>query len=372
MTSATKERLLRHLDENKLLATPMPSLMPRGPRDLSGDQPVGAILPEVASAATQALQSGQTHYVDVPGIGPLRTALAAYLQDSSNQIYESDNILITAGVQEARFLTIQKIGEQFEEVIIPSVVHPGVRRALGTRSIPFKEIEVDEANGMLASPADIRAALQQGGRLIYLESPSRLTGQTYDLNAVNELSAILQEFEAAVIWDQGLAPWLPANSYASPTGTSDLLNKVSVLGEAWPGMGLDSWFLGYIAAGPDWFEPMRSQKQIMAICTSTASQYAALTAGEAYGPQQKVTLAKMSDIRQSAVALAVEKGLVPLAGRAANILAFRPTKDARETQKLLKEAGYAVANGADFGAPGVLRIKVTTDNSTVDALQCLV
>lgn len=371
MTASTKERLLRKYSENELLASPAPPLMPSTPSDLRGDQPHGRPTAGITSAAAQALQSGQTHYVDVPGIAPLRTAVASYLKEAFGQAYETENILITAGVQESRFLTIQKIGEQFEELVMPAVVHPGVRQVLGVRDIPFREIPVTEGDGMLVSLDAARAALKPGRRVLYLESPSRLTGQAYPQQAVAELVALVREYDAALIWDQGLAPWQSEGAYVAPVGTGEEFDQVVVFGEAWPGTGLDSWFIGYIAAGPTLLEPMRSQKQIMAICTSTASQYAAVAAKDVFieqsGPMQK----KLVEVRNQVAAIADELALNPLPGNTASLLALRPAGGGSTVQQALDRAGFAISDGAAFGAPGVLRLKITPDNTTVEALRSL-
>ncbi|MCE2473882.1 MAG: hypothetical protein J4G18_18680, partial [Anaerolineae bacterium] len=79
--------------------------------DFGADEIISPLDERIIAGASEAMEAGQTHYVDVPGIGPLREALADFLNNSCGSAYASGNIIITAGVQEARFLTIQKIGE---------------------------------------------------------------------------------------------------------------------------------------------------------------------------------------------------------------------------------------------------------------------
>jgi aspartate/methionine/tyrosine aminotransferase len=323
------------------------------------------------TASVRALREGQTHYVDVPGIGPLREALAAYLRETIGANYDSSQVLVTAGVQESRFLTLQKIGEQFERVAMPAVVHPGARRALGTRPLALSEMDVDEANGYLPTLEAMRQALADGIRLLYLESPSRLTGKAYGAADVDRLADFLNEFDAGLILDQGLAPWI-AGGYQSPAAAQRAPDNVAVLGEAWPGMGLTSWFIAYIATPEKWFEPMRSQKQIMAICTSTASQYAALESGRRYEKDHPAQLAQLEQNRARAAELAQAAGLVPLAGEANAVLALRcAAAEKADVLTALREAGYEVADGAGFGAADVVRLAVSLDETTTTALQSL-
>ena len=372
MASPNKATVLRRHDQNTLLNTAAPPLMPRSAHDLSTSHPQTGVDAAVVTAATQALRDGQTHYVDVPGVGPLRQALAEYLNDVYDAVYDSSQVLITAGIQESRFLTLQKIGEQYEQISIPAVVHPGVRRALGTRPLSVSEIEVDEENGFLPSVDTIRRALEGGSRLLYLEAPSRLTGKAYGAEDAAMLAHLLQEFEAGLILDQGLAPWVSDGGYQSPAAGQGAQDYIAVLGEVWPGMGLDSWFIGYIATPQKWFEPMRSQKQIMAICTSTASQYAALEVGKMFKDGRAAQMSKLAENRARAATLAREVGLEPLPGETNSVIAVRCEAEKKsEIQEALRQAGYAVADGAQFGTVGVLRLAISLDDTTTMALQRL-
>ena len=128
-------------------------------------------------------------------------------------------------------------------------------------------------------------------------------------------------------------------------------------------MGLSSWFLGAIAAPADWVPSMQSQKQIMAICTATASQYAALEAGQIYSENRAQRLAKLSQQRQNLLQAAAAANLDVVAGRAVNIVALRA--GARGEAALDKVRGVG-ADGSHFGAPDTVRL--TVSNSTATAL----
>ncbi len=363
----TKATRIAALAENELLQAPTIGPMRQSTHDLSVDQPTVAPDMTVLAASLQAMEAGNTHYVDVPGIPALRAALAGAMVDLGLIGYGQDSMLVTAGVQEARFLAIQKIGEGYGRIGVPAVVHPGAQQALGTRALTIDAIEVDTAD-YLPTLDSLRAALADGCRLLYLESPSRLSGAVYDETQVIAIAALLEEFDAAAIWDQGLAPWVAG--YRSLAGEPGMHERVAVIGEAWPGQGLESWAMGYIGAKEDWFEPMRSQKQIMAICTSTAAQYAALKAAELYAENHAAQVADLTELQAAAAAQTSGSGLVAVPGAAVNLLAIRG-ENAEQVAAKLDEAGYRVADGADFGAPGVLRLVVMLDDVIGQALRSL-
>ena len=134
------------------------------------------------------------------------------------------------------------------------------------------------------------------------------------------IADLLAQYDAAAIWDQGLARWVDGDCHSLAAQAEE---STAAIGEAWHGIGLGSWLVGSIAAPADWIAPMQSQKQIMAICTSTASQYAALAASEIVGEPHEQRLAQMRGQRAAAVAMASELGLDILPGAANNLLALQ-------------------------------------------------
>jgi hypothetical protein len=58
-------------------------------------------------------------------------------------------------------------------------------------------------------------------------------------------------------------------------------------------------------------------------------------------------------------------GATPIAGDVRSILAVR---DGGGAAAKLSAGGYSWADGADFGAPGILRLAVTPDAALVSAL----
>lgn len=371
MASNTKHAILAQHRANEDLITPLLPQVARGDSDLAADGMRGPLDERIIAAASAALEDGQTHYVDVPGIGPLRAAVADYLKGAAGARYQDSNILITAGMQESRFLSIQMIGERYDSVALPAVVHPGVRKALGVRSRNPRTMPVNPAKGYLPSLAAIAQAAADGSngtdrrRLFYLESPSRLSGAAYTADEVAAISQIIADKDAAVIWDQGLAPWVEG-AYASPAALDSDCARIATIGEAYSGMGLASWFIGYIAAPEAWLASLQSQKQIMAICTSTASQYAALEAAQLYSEAQARQLSRLARLRADLLGAAGEAGSNVIGGEAVNLIALQLSQ---ENIKKISRAGIEFATGSLFGAPDVIRLNV--NQSTAAALRAL-
>ncbi|MBW4438551.1 MAG: aminotransferase class I/II-fold pyridoxal phosphate-dependent enzyme [Pleurocapsa minor GSE-CHR-MK-17-07R] len=345
----TKDAILAQHAANTLLNAAAPPLTMRAEGDIGADEIFMPLDERIIAGASEAMEAGHTHYVDVPGIGPLRAAIAEYLRGATGADTQAANVIVTAGIQESRFLTIQMIGENFDRIALPAVVHPGARRALGVRPMPIETLACDEAAGYLPAVAEIQRALESGVRLVYLESPSRLTGAVYSAADTTAIAQLASQHQATIIWDQGLSPW--AEQAVSLAGQSAPGAQIVTIGEAFPGMGLASWFIGYIAAPVALIPPMQSQKQIMAICTSTSAQYAALEASKLFGEQQPAQAARLQQTQAALRALLADSNsATALPGSTGTVLAVRAQGAA---------SGADLADGADFGAPGVVRITVS-------------
>ena len=357
----------RHQANSYLSTRSQPPMPEQAGFDLSTDQPGFALDYAMVESARMALESGQTHYVDVPGIAALREALATYLAEFDVVGYPASALLVSAGIQESRFLTVQMIGASAEGIVIPEVVHPGVLKAIGVRPLAVQRMPVNRERGYLPTPGAIRVALQEGAKLIYLESPARLTGAIFTPEEVQQIAQIVREHDGWVIWDQGLAPWVTSGQYVSLGAVPEMAGRVALIGEAWPGTGLDSLMVGYVAAGEEWLEAIRSQKQIMAICTSTPSQYAALKAPVAYKVFHHNQHELLWAIRERAIEHAQQVGSQTLAGATSTILALAPA-DCATAIRRLHAAGFTVGDGADYGAPETMRLAITLDNGVAKAL----
>ncbi|MCU0512342.1 MAG: pyridoxal phosphate-dependent aminotransferase [Anaerolineae bacterium] len=358
--SSTLASILDKHRHNTLLNAAAPALMMQHALDFSADEPAMPLDERLIATAVEALEAGQTHYVDVPGIGPLREAIATFLNAAAGTAFQKTNIVVTAGLQEARFLTLQMIGERFGRIGVPAVVHPGVLRALGVRPLALERIAVDDSATLLPTVDNLRSTLAGGCRLLYLETPSRLTGATYSAADRAAIAALVAQHDAALIVDEGAAVWTADGHTRSLAAQPDLAGRVALIGEAYPGMGLASWFISYLAAPEDWIAPMQSQKQIMAICTSTASQYAALEAGKLFAEAHPQHVQALHDARARLAEQARAAGLTVLEGQAATLLAVRaPAERTAPALAALQQAGIAITDGRDFGAPDVLRLSVT-------------
>lgn len=334
-------------EANVDLAFRAPGPVGRFAFDVSADQPTAALPDALLDAVEAALRAGQTHYVDVPGMANLRAHVASALTTAGRYPTSAEHVVVTASVQEARFLALQVLSETLPVVAVPEVVHPGVRQALGVRA-PREVLvmPVDASRGFVVDPAAVEAALAAGARLVFLEAPVRLSGARYAGDALARIAAAIDAHDAHLVLDDGFVAWLDAHDHGALAGLASS-GRLTTLSEVLPGIGLEGWALGALATSPAHVAGITKLKQIMSICTSTPTQVAAIEAFERGLDDPDARLARARSARASAAAAARSAGGDVVPGDCAHVLAVRG----------LAGVPTGAADGALFGAPGVVRLK---------------
>lgn len=360
--SARVSQAVRRLEGNQSLQLEMPGPVASG-RDLSGDHPIFELAPVARRAASDALEAGETHYADVPGIAPLREAVAGALAAHGLRVDAEEGLIIASGEQEARFLALHALAHMGYRVVLPSIVHPGACKAASLGQMTADRLALD-ALTMAPAIGDVTRVLATGKTALYFESPNRLTGKIIERTTVEALAEAVMRADAVVVWDATLASWVPDGTLPAPIGAlPGMADRTITLGTLWSGAGVDGWLAAYLAGPPALFRRALSLKQIIAICTTTPAQWGVLGVLHAGTVALSERRALLQRIRTDAA------GLLPsriLPGEAASVLAVRPATGAD-----LSRLPARPVRGEPFGAAGVLRFTVTPTGDVVGAMRAL-
>lgn len=325
---------------------------------------VGGATPDaVTHGAAAAMGRGETHYVEVAGIAGLREAIRRFLAPLGMMADDTD-VLVTAGEQEARFLALQALAGRDVPLAVPAAVHPGVGQALSVRRLAAATIPMDaECQPTLAG---VEATLTSGSRILYLETPSRLTGATLPAAFVTALAGLLARHDAHLICDIGLAPFTREAGRDSLAAFAPLRERTVFLGTPWPGFGADAWLIGYLAGPAALMKRIAPLKQVAGICTCAPAQWGVRESEEVYRSEHAARLAPLWDEGDRAA----EYAAAPLPGRSATVLALSVPDATAATARLVKR-GFAATDGTAFGAPAVVRVTVSGDGAAVAAVRAL-
>ncbi len=201
--------------------------------------------PSIRAAVEAALDRGETHYTDRPGILQLREKIAALLRLRFGvEINAKNDLVVTCGVTEARFVATQQI------------LRPG--DALAATAQADRLFGAATLRRIALCPA-----ISPDTQAVYLTGSTPEATLRDHLAATPPTATILYEVDE------------PASRF-HPAQLAEFAGRTVTIGH----LGNESWRIGYLAS-PGAFSPaMRDFKQALTICSTNLSQWAALAAME--------------------------------------------------------------------------------------------
>lgn len=146
---------------------------------LSIGQEVEERTPEtVLAAANASLATGRHHYGDVRGTPSLRRTIADHHTALTGQSVEADQVVVTAGAQNALFALAQVLLEPGDEVVMVDpyyTTYPGTFGASGARIVT---VPLDD--DLHLAPRALARAMSARTRVLVLNTPNNPVGECYD------------------------------------------------------------------------------------------------------------------------------------------------------------------------------------------------
>ncbi|GBF08623.1 aspartate aminotransferase [Aeropyrum pernix] len=259
---AVRERLAREGRDVILLSTGQPGFLP--PRFLR-ERLAQALLDEVF----KKLYS----YTPTPGYADVREAIAEDLAALGGPRMEPDDILVTAGGQEAMFAALSTILEPGDKVILMDPTYFGYRpiveylggRVEWVRAPPYLGFQPDEERLKEAFTRDVKA--------VVLVSPDNPTGRLLSIESAKLVADLAVDTGAWIVYDEAyktlvfegehvyLYKLAPDNTISINTFSKD--------------PGFPGWRLGYLY-GPGWIVgKIRLVSEELVYCPPSIAQVAA-------------------------------------------------------------------------------------------------
>jgi methionine transaminase len=205
--------------------------------------------PALVDAVERAMRDGHNQYAPMPGIYPLREALAKKVELLYGRRYDPDTeITVTSGATEGIYSSLTAFVRPGDEVILFQPVYdsyvPAVQLSGGTPVFvtlrpPDYRVDWDE----------VRRAVTPRTRVIMVNSPHNPTGTVLDRGDLRELTAILQTTDAIVVSDEAyehiIFDGLRHESLARYPDIADRAVVISSFGKTYHATG---WKIGYCMA----------------------------------------------------------------------------------------------------------------------------
>ncbi len=334
----------------------------------------------IKAAAIKAIENGFTKYTAVDGIPSLKKAIITKFKNDNGLDYLPKQILVSCGGKQSSFNLTQALLNAGDEVIIPApfwVSYPDM--VLLADGVPVI-IETTQAQHFKITPEQLRAAITDKTRLIFINSPSNPSGVAYSLEELKALGDVLKDFPNIIIatddmyehilWEKGTFVNI-LNAHPEFYERTVVMNGVS------KAYSMTGWRIGYAAGPADLIEAMctiQSQSTSNPTSISQVAAEAALTGDQSFIDRMCVEFKQRHDVVVAELnkidgiecletdgTFYVFPNVEKLIARLDNI-----NDDLEFSEYLIENAGVALVPGSAFGCPGHIRISIATSMANLE------
>ena len=340
----------------------------------------------IKDAGQEAIESGKTKYTSVDGVAELKDAIVNKFKKENNLIFNSDEVIVSAGCKQSIFNLLQVIIDHDDEVLIPEpywvsyadmVVYAGGKPIL---------IESSYENNFDLNFDLIEKNINDKTKLFMLNSPNNPSGKYFNSTILKKLAELLRKYDKIYISSDDIYEhifWHHEKFQNILNVAPDLKERTIIFNGVSKAYSMTGWRIGYAAGNKEIIKKMKTLQSQSTSCASSVSQYAAISALT----QKCEELPKMNDEykkRHDYVVSELNKiegvNCRPTDGTFYVFPSFKKfielnsdiSNDSELALYILEKAKVAVVPGSAFGIEGHIRISIAIDmNSLKDAMQRL-
>ncbi|WP_459616294.1 pyridoxal phosphate-dependent aminotransferase [Bordetella sp. 2513F-2] len=236
--------------------------------------------PALCERVTQAMAAGHNQYPYMPGVAPLRTAIADKVRTLYGRTYDPETeITVTSGATEALMATILAAAGPGDEVVVIEPCYdsylPAIRLA-GATAVPVPMQPPTETDPRYRVDWQrVRDAITPRSRLLILNFPHNPTGAVLEEADLDALEQIVRDTGILLLSDEAYEHIVfdgqPHRSLARRPLLSDHAFVISSFGKTYH---ITGWKIGYCCAPRQLSAELRKVHQFMVFTVSSPMQHA--------------------------------------------------------------------------------------------------
>lgn len=234
--------------------------------------------PAAVEAACAALRGGENQYAPLPGVPPLREAIAAHQRDRYGlSVDPGTEVLVTFGATEAIASALLGLLDPGDEVVVLEPYYDsyvagiqfagGVRRPVTLRPPDFA-----------LDPDALRAAVTDRTRLLLLNTPHNPTGRVLSREELQAVADVCVEHDLICLSDEVYEHLVLDGEHipiATLPGMAQRTLTVSSIGKTFSFTG---WKIGWLSGPAELVGAARAVKQYLSFAGGTPLQHASAAA----------------------------------------------------------------------------------------------
>jgi aspartate/methionine/tyrosine aminotransferase len=317
----------------------------------------------IRKEAMRVIQEERNGYTLQAGLPALRERIAS---DYPHLQLSTDQVIITAGSQEAMYLALMTLVEAGDEVLIPNpgfVAYPTITRMAGGHPAFY---QLPAASDFSFDLDDFKRRLTSRTKVVVCTSPSNPTGRTLTSDELRSMAQAVEECgsDAFIISDEIYRDLYYGGE--RPSSISEFYPRTVVISGLSKSMSMTGWRLGWILGEEALIRAAHLLHGYVTTCASTISQKAALAAWSVEGTQARSQIRSTFHRRRDhLLALLRNAGLrcITPDGAFYTMVDVSDYGSSMEVAEVLLEGGVVTVPGNAFGAEGegYLRVSFCAD-----------
>ncbi len=336
-----------------------------GEPDFNAPEP---IVKEVQKVVRKYKKNRVTHYSAPEGIPQLRKAIAKKLRKENKIKVDPENVLVSAGSQEALFAGLLSALDPTEEVLIQNPGYLGYLPAIELVSGVPRYVKLKEEENFEINPDEIKKNVTKKTRIIILNTPSNPTGTVIRKKVLEEIADIAVDKDLYIFSDEAYEKLVYGGKKHVSIGSLNGMKEYVVTFQSFSkSHAMCGFRLGYAAGPKDLIKAMGKAKHYVTLCPPHLSQYVGVKALSLSNKYVKKMLKEYKGRRDFIVKRLNEIGLTTTMPDGAFYTFSNISKYSKNSykfaNKLLKDTKVAVVPGTEFGkyGEGYIRCSYATD-----------
>ncbi len=247
---------------------------------LSWAKPTTGTPKHINDAVVSAINKGLTGgYSQSEGLPELREEIVKKLKRENNIIANASQIIVTVGAIEGLAASVMAVIDPGDEVILPTPTYSThitqVKLASG-KPILVPLIEEDE---FALDINAIKNAITNKTKAVLFCTPNNPTGTVFPEKSLRELAKIALEYNLTLITDEAYEYFTFDDNKHFSIASIPVMKKHVITNYTFTKTyAMTGWRIGYVHADEEIIEQINKVHIPFSICTTVASQYAAIAA----------------------------------------------------------------------------------------------
>jgi len=330
--------------------------------------------PTAIEAARQALDRADTHvYSADAGQESLRQALCDQLERTQGVRVTPDEVIITAGGNQAFMLALMTLVDPGDEVLLPSPYFVNHEMAIAACGAVPREVPLDEARGFALRWHDLEPCISSRTRAVVLCTPSNPTGAVVARAEMARVASELAARDIVLFCDETYSRFVYDGEFTSLAAIDRWRDSGVVVSTFSKSFGMTGWRVGYLLASRQVCDAAIRIQDAMIICAPVIAQAGVEAAVRASWDYPASFMPELIARRQLLSAELVQIPRLRWTRTAGGFFAFVGvegcTDSAALAAELLERAHVVTIPGSTFGRAGEGFIRLSYSAASRDELR---